>query len=115
MVAIDLHRFCRRIDYVFTDIAFLKQALTHCSAGSENNERYEFLGDSILNFVITQTLFMRYTKQNEGQLSRLRAFLVKGEMLAEIATEIELGDYLYLGQGELKTGGFGRILYHDFS
>ncbi|MCC5013933.1 MULTISPECIES: ribonuclease III [Legionella] len=104
----DLQRLSRRLGYEFKTLALLKQALTHCSAGSENNERFEFLGDSILSFVIANALFEMFPEQSEGQLSRLRAFLVKGEMLAEIATEIELGDYLYLGQGELKSGGFRR-------
>ncbi|CEK10042.1 ribonuclease III [Legionella hackeliae] len=104
----DLQRLCRRLGYQFKNPAFLKQALTHCSAGSLNNERYEFLGDSILSFVIAHALFSEFPEQTEGQLSRLRAFLVKGEMLAEIATEIELGDHLFLGQGELKSGGFRR-------
>lgn len=104
----DLQRLCRRLGYEFKDITHLKRALTHCSMGSENNERYEFLGDSILSFVIANALFERFSDDSEGKLSRLRAFLVKGEMLAEIAMELELGDYLYLGQGELKSGGFRR-------
>ncbi|MBA2709701.1 MAG: ribonuclease III [Tatlockia sp.] len=108
MVPINLKRLCRRLDYEFTNLAFLKQALTHCSVGAENNERFEFLGDSILSFIISNALFAKFPEQSEGQLSRLRAFLVKGEMLAEIAAEIQLGDYLYLGQGELKSGGFRR-------
>ncbi|WP_419421170.1 ribonuclease III [Legionella sp. D16C41] len=105
---IDLSRFCRKIDYQFKNIAYLKQALTHCSAGNANNERLEFLGDSILSFVIAHALFERFQQESEGQLSRLRAFLVKGETLAEIAIELGLGDYLFLGQGELKSGGFRR-------
>lgn len=108
MVPINLKRLCRRLDYEFKNLRLLKQALTHCSAGSENNERFEFLGDSILSFIISNALFTQFPEQSEGQLSRLRAFLVKGEMLAEIAVEMELGDYLYLGQGELKSGGFRR-------
>ncbi|KTD07018.1 ribonuclease III [Legionella jamestowniensis] len=104
----DLERLYRRLGYRFKNSALLKQALTHCSAGSPNNERYEFLGDSILSFVIAHALFIEFPEQTEGQLSRLRAFLVKGETLAEIATEIGLGDYLFLGQGELKSGGFRR-------
>lgn len=103
-----LNRLCRRLNYSFKTIALLKQALTHCSAGTQNNERFEFLGDSILSMVISSALFTQYADQNEGHLSRLRAHLVKGDMLAEIALTLELGDYLYLGQGELKTGGFRR-------
>ncbi len=104
----NLPRLCRRIGYEFKTLAFLKQALTHRSASNKNNERFEFLGDSILSMVISHALFERFPDENEGQLSRLRAHLVKGEMLASIAVELELGDYLYLGQGELKSGGFRR-------
>lgn len=105
---IDLDRLCRRLNYQFKKPAYLRQALTHCSAGSDNYERFEFLGDSILSFVIAYELFEQFPLQSEGQLSRLRSFLVKGEMLAEIAKELSLGDFLYLGQGELKSGGFRR-------
>jgi len=103
-----LQRLCRKLNYEFKKPAYLKQALTHCSAGSINNERLEFLGDSILSFVIANALFEKFPAQSEGQLSRLRSYLVKGEMLAKIALELDLGDYLYLGQGELKSGGFRR-------
>ncbi len=105
---IDLERLCRRLNYQFVKAAYLKQALTHCSVGSENYERFEFLGDSILSFVIANELFNRFPAQSEGQLSRLRSFLVRGDMLAEIAKELALGDFLFLGQGELKSGGFRR-------
>lgn len=101
-------RLCRTINYTFTNNALLKQALTHCSAGSKNNERLEFLGDSILNMVIAEAIYHKFPHESEGKLSRLRASLVKGETLADIALEINLGDYLYLGQGELKSGGFRR-------
>ncbi len=104
----NLQRLCRRLDYEFKKPAHLKQALTHCSAGAANNERFEFLGDSILSTIIAHALFEQFPDQSEGQLSRLRAYLVKGEMLAKIALEIDLGDYLFLGQGELKSGGFRR-------
>lgn len=104
----NLDRLCRRLGYEFVNLELLKQALTHCSAGIKNNERFEFLGDSILSFVIANVLFERFPDESEGQLSRLRSFLVKGDMLAEIALELQLGDYLYLGQGELKSGGFRR-------
>jgi ribonuclease-3 len=101
-------RLCRRLNFTFKNQKLLEQALTHCSAGTRNNERLEFLGDSILSFVIANALFAQFPDQSEGQLSRLRSFLVKGETLAEIALEINLGDYLLLGQGELKSGGFRR-------
>lgn len=105
---IDLERLCRRLNYQFKKSAYLKQALTHCSAGKDNYERFEFVGDSILSFVIANELFYRFPLQSEGQLSRLRSFLVRGDTLAELAKEINLGDFLFLGQGELKSGGFRR-------
>lgn len=76
--------------------------------GSENYERFEFVGDSILSFVIANELFHLFPSQSEGQLSRLRSFLVRGDMLVEIARELDLGAFLFLGQGELKSGGFRR-------
>lgn len=92
----------------FTRPEFLRQALTHRSFGVPHNERLEFLGDSILNCVIAHALFLRYTECNEGDLSRLRASLVRQETLAEIALSIRLGEHLRLGEGELKSGGFSR-------
>ena len=85
-----------------------RQALTHRSFGSPNNERLEFLGDSILNCVVAATLFRHFPGLKEGELSRLRASLVRQESLAEIARNIGLGDLLYLGEGELKSGGAAR-------
>ncbi len=85
-----------------------KQALTHRSASGKHNERMEFLGDSVLGFVITNALYKQMPHATEGYLSRLRASLVNEETLADIAIEISLGDYLYLGAGELKSGGFRR-------
>lgn len=82
--------------------------MTHRSAGSRNNERLEFLGDGALNFVIASEIYSLRPDYKEGQLSRLRANLVRGTTLAEIARDIELGDYLKLGSGELKSGGFKR-------
>jgi ribonuclease-3 len=107
-VKINLERLCKRLNYQFKNPAYLKQALTHCSAGSDNYERLEFLGDSVLSFVIANELFKQFSLYTEGQLSRLRSFLVRGDMLAELAKELELGDFLFLGQGELKSGGFRR-------
>lgn len=96
------------LGYTFNDPQLLMVALTHRSAGGQNNERLEFLGDGILNFAIAEALFEHYPKAKEGELSRLRASLVKGETLAKIARQLNLGDYLYLGSGELKSGGFRR-------
>ncbi|MEH6824889.1 MAG: ribonuclease III [Motiliproteus sp.] len=98
----------RRLGYQFVDPGLAEQALTHRSCGSKNNERMEFLGDSILNFVIADALFLRFPTAKEGQLSRLRARLVKGVTLAELAEEMALKEFLKLGAGELKSGGFNR-------
>ncbi len=96
------------IGYQFQDLDLLEQALTHRSRGARNNERLEFLGDSILNFVITRSLYERFPEAAEGQLSRLRARMVRRNTLAEIAREFSLGDFLIMGRGELKSGGFDR-------
>ncbi len=84
------------------------QALTHRSASSKHNERMEFLGDSVLGLIITNALYRNMPKASEGYLSRLRASLVNENTLAEIANELSLGDFLRLGAGELKSGGFRR-------
>lgn len=104
----NLNELSKKLGYTFTDINQLKLALTHRSFGGSNNERLEFLGDSIVNFVIAEALYHRFTEAREGQLSRLRARLVKGLTLAEVAREFDLGDYLQLGSGELKSGGYRR-------
>ena len=98
----------RRLGHAFSDPALFELALTHRSCGKRNNERLEFLGDSILNFVIAEALYSQFPAAREGQMSRLRARLVKGETLSEIARELDIGDYLRLGSGELKSGGFRR-------
>ncbi|MBT8046978.1 MAG: ribonuclease III [Xanthomonadales bacterium] len=96
------------IDYRFTHPDLLQQALTHRSLGSRNNERLEFLGDSVLNLVVTSRLFELKPDAPEGDLSRMRARLVRGTSLADIASGLGLGKYLNLGGGELKSGGFRR-------
>lgn len=103
-----LIRLQQRLGYEFNDDSLLNLALTHRSKGEHNNERLEFLGDSILNFVIAEELYQRFAKAKEGKLSRLRARIVKGDTLAEIAREKDFGDFLLLGSGELKSGGFRR-------
>ncbi|MWJ26752.1 ribonuclease III [Halomonas sediminis] len=100
--------FCRRIGYTFSDDALLELAMTHRSFGGRNNERLEFLGDSIVNFVIAEALYQRFPQAREGQLSRLRARLVKGQTLAELAREMSFGECLRLGSGEMKSGGHRR-------
>jgi ribonuclease III len=94
--------------YVFATPALCDAALTHRSAGSDHNERLEFLGDSILNCCVARMLYDAHPRADEGALSRLRATLVSGETLAQIAGELKLGEHLRLGSGELKTGGFRR-------
>lgn len=96
------------IGHNFSDESLFELALTHRSCGKRNNERLEFLGDSILNFVIADDLYHRFPSAKEGELSRLRARLVKGVTLSEVARELGLGDYLRLGSGELKSGGYRR-------
>ncbi len=98
----------KKLAYVFKNPDLLDEALTHRSVSSENNERLEFLGDGILNFVVADELFKLYPDVNEGDLSRLRANLVNKDTLAEIALELDLGDVIKLGSGELKSGGFRR-------
>lgn len=97
-----------RLGHTFKDAVLLQQALTHRSHSSVHNERLEFLGDSILNCVVASLLFERYSKIDEGDLSRLRANLVKQQSLYEIAQRLELSHFLRLGEGELKSGGFHR-------
>ena len=95
--------------YRFNQEDLLKQALTHRSySRTHNNERLEFLGDSVLSLVISQFLFQQLPEANEGELSRIRASLVKEETLANVARDIDLGDHIHLGGGELKSGGFRR-------
>lgn len=98
-----------KIDYQFIDLALLEQALTHRSVSkSINNERLEFLGDSVLSLVVTEYLYTHFPEISEGKLSRLRASLVNQRTLADISRGIALGDYIKLGGGELKSGGYRR-------
>ncbi len=108
MHANKLARLQRVIGYQFADIALLEQALTHRSAASKHNERLEFLGDSVLGWVIADALYRQFPEVKEGDLSRMRASLVQEVTLADIAREFELGDCLKLGSGELKSGGYRR-------
>lgn len=101
-------RLSNAIGYNFNDVSLLEQALSHRSYSRKNNERLEFLGDAILNCTIAQALYQQFPKAKEGQMSRLRAHLVKGDTLAELGREFNLGDVLRLGSGELKSGGYRR-------
>lgn len=96
------------IEYRFANTALLQEALTHRSSGSSNYERLEFLGDSILSLVISQLLYERFPQANEGDLSRMRARLVRGRTLAEVATKLNLGKQIRLGPGEMNSGGIRR-------
>lgn len=98
----------RRLGHSFQNVALAEQALTHRSHGSSHNERLEFLGDAIVNFVVAEALFQRFPQTREGELTRMRATLIRTETLAALAREFELGEYLRLGSGEMKSGGKRR-------
>lgn len=98
----------QELQYQFHDAGLLEQALTHRSHSAHHNERLEFLGDSVLNFVVAALLFKRFPKIDEGDLSRVRAYLVKQSSLADIAQRLALSKHLRLGEGEMKSGGFRR-------
>lgn len=103
-----LLKLSQRIGYQFHNQSLLEEALTHCSVGAANNERLEFLGDSIVNFLIAEYLFKQFPEASEGRLTRLRAKLVRGKTLAVLAKEFDLGSFLHMGPGELKSGGYRR-------
>ena len=98
----------RIIHYTFNDPSFMIMALTHRSFSAQHNERLEFLGDSVLSFLIANELYKRFPRIDEGDLSRLRAQLVKESSLSTIATSMGLGDFIRLGEGELKSAGWRR-------
>ena len=98
----------KHLDYEFSDARLLELALTHRSTPGDNNERLEFLGDAVLDFVISEVVFRTHPLSPEGDLSRLRASLVNDVTLAEIASQLGLGEHLHLGSGERKTGGHRR-------
>lgn len=101
-------KLARKLGLRFSQPDIIRRALTHRSANPDNNERLEFLGDSVLGFVIAERLYQKFTEADEGVLSRLRATLVNQTSLANIARKLHLGDYLILGSGELKSGGYRR-------
>ena len=98
----------KKLGLRFNDPELFRRALTHRSAHSKNNERLEFLGDSVLGFVIAECLYEKFPEADEGVLSRLRSILVNQSALAQVARQLNLGDYLILGSGELKSGGYRR-------
>ena len=99
----------QRFHYRFKDDVLLQTALTHRSHSANNNERLEFLGDAVLDLVISELLYQFYSEQTEGSLSRMRSSLVKGDTLAALAKELDLGEYLVLGKGENTSGGRERL------
>ncbi|WP_317929365.1 ribonuclease III [Halioxenophilus sp. WMMB6] len=105
---INLDSLQTRLGYQFQDVGLLKRALTHRSFSADHNERLEFLGDSILGVVVGYHLFSKFPEASEGQLTRLRASLVKGETLAELARELDISSCLILGEGEVRSGGKER-------
>ncbi|PCJ49534.1 MAG: ribonuclease III [Gammaproteobacteria bacterium] len=104
----NLPRLEKILGYTFKDPNLLRQAISHRSYCANHNERLEFLGDAILGFIIADELYQRFPHASEGQMTRLRSNLVKGKTLAKLALKLSLGDYLLLGAGELKSGGFRR-------
>ncbi|MFT6206625.1 MAG: ribonuclease-3 [Colwellia sp.] len=105
---IAITRLSKNLGYTFNNTDLLLQALTHRSAKGTHNERLEFLGDSILGFVIAEVLYQQFPSHDEGDLTRMRSSLVRGVTLAEIGRGFNLGEYLILGPGELKSGGHRR-------
>ncbi|MDG1445744.1 MAG: ribonuclease III domain-containing protein, partial [Methylophilaceae bacterium] len=103
-----LEKLQTKLGYQFNQPSLLTQALTHRSYASTNNERLEFLGDGVLNFIVAHQLYQRFQKLSEGDLSRLRAQLVKEATLFEIAQTLSIGELLNLGEGELKSAGWRR-------
>lgn len=104
----DPRRLAQTLGHSFQRLELLEQGLTHRSVGAPNNERLEFLGDALIGFIIAEALWARFPEANEGALSRMRASLVKRESLAALARGLQLGEYLRLGAGELRTGGHAR-------
>ncbi|WP_345336637.1 ribonuclease III [Ferrimonas pelagia] len=104
----NLKRLQDALDYQFKDLNLLKLALTHRSAAGQHNERLEYLGDAVLSMVVAEDLYLRFPKVSEGDMTRMRATLVKGVTLAEIGRELVLSEVIRLGPGELKSGGFRR-------
>lgn len=101
-------QLAKKLGLNFNQPQLFKMALTHRSVGANNNERLEYLGDSILGFVVAEKLYAQFPQAGEGALSRLRASLVNQSSLAELARQLNLGEYLVLGSGELKSGGYRR-------
>ncbi len=104
----NLKPLIEKLGHSFQDEQLLEHALRHRSLGADNNERLEFLGDAVLGFVITEELYRRHPTAREGELSRMRASVVNGDVLAQLAMDLSISDYLRLGIGEQKSGGQRR-------
>ena len=102
------HPLERLLGLSFTDLTLLQEALTHKSAGTPNYERLEFLGDAVLELVVTEQIYRLHPTLDEGAMTRMRVALVRRESLAEVAKRLQLGRYLQFGQGERKSGGMHR-------
>lgn len=102
------HELSQKLGYTFKNPDYLQVSLTHRSKGGDHNERLEFLGDAVVNFVIAEILYQQFPAATEGELSRFRATLVNRDALAEIARQFNLGQYIFLGPGELRSGGSER-------
>ncbi len=107
-MAKELDKLQDNLNYHYSELGLLKQALTHRSAEKSHNERLEFLGDSLLGFIVADALYHQQSSATEGELSRMRSSIVNNTTLASIAREMQLGEYLRLGSGELKSGGRDR-------
>lgn len=108
MIKKDYKQLGKKLGYQFNDESLLKQALTHRSAKGAHNERLEFIGDSLLGMFVAEALYFNFPKANEGELTRMRSQIVRGQTLTVIAKEFELSNWLVLGPGEMKSGGFRR-------
>ena len=107
-MTIDIIKLQEALNYQFSDRSLVDLALTHRSANTINNERLEFLGDSLLGYIVADILFENYPEASEGELSRMRSTLVNKITLADIARELKLGKFVQLGSGEIKSGGNDR-------
>ena len=108
MIVKDFQKLSKKLGYQFNDESLLKQAMTHRSFKGAHNERLEFIGDSLLGMVVAEALYFAFPKATEGELTRMRSQIVKGQTLTAIAKELELSQWLLLGPGEMKSGGFRR-------
>lgn len=108
MIVKDFSKLSKKLGYTFKDESLLKQAMTHRSFKGAHNERLEFIGDSLLGMVVAEALYFAFPKATEGELTRMRSQIVKGQTLTAIAKELELSEWLLLGPGEMKSGGFRR-------